>query len=153
MNLIILHGKSSELCLERISDYHQIHSASWRNTTVLEVWVLTHRLYTEVSINIYTSVYSHWSNTILWVRHKGHVLTWHVPFPSLSSAEPDSDRSAGHHQGASGRPASRHRVPDPWHDHAVHLQGQLPRPRCDSCQHGPGQLRRSQVVQRCGPSG
>lgn len=56
------------------------------------------------------------------------------------SAEPDPRGSTWHHQGACWRPAGRYRVPDPGHDHAVHLQGKLPHPGSDTSKHRPRKL-------------
>lgn len=71
----------------------------------------------------------------------------------LTSAQPDSDRLARHHQGASWGPACRHRASDQGHDHAIHQQGELPHPGRYPRQHRPGQLGRPQAGQRRGPPG
>lgn len=57
------------------------------------------------------------------------------PSPQLNP-----DRPAGHDEGASGRPASRHRGADPQHADRLHQQGQLPHPRHLPCQLRPRQL-------------
>ncbi len=72
---------------------------------------------------------------------------WPLWIQSESSAEPDADRFAGHNQDRRGRPARRHRNPDPQHDHGVHLQGQLSDSSRVAGQLGPGQLGRAQTGQ------